>query len=141
MLVMHQGIVSEIDDSRIRLAEVEDVAPAMAGKLKQVYLDDMLYMQAIEVFVEHKQYNLMLSSYESLDFMSLFGNSANVVFCDLGTCDESIDWSQKDISSKVTFKDYSAKAKEGVSYFNDIIIADDKLCVFKNNYVATEVRL
>lgn len=132
MIIFSDGVVREIADERVATIDDFDLRKDIRST-KSVYVDGLLYTHALAVYIEHKQYLTFKENVSPQMITELFGNIGNIIFYDIGTLDAS--------DGKNEFKDYSAKAKEGISYFEDVITPEDRNCTYKENYIEVRVRL
>lgn len=132
MLLLNDGKIQRVSDDRIKTVQYSDYNKELSA-FRDVYIDGLLYMRAVPVYIEHKQYIMLETAVEDSVLLNLFKDQQNVVFIDIGVRDGDND--------REIYKDYSAKAREGISYFNDVITHDDKVCTFKKNYIRMEARL
>ena len=132
MLIYSKEAIYDIDDDRVYIVKKFDLRESLCTKA-MVYIDGLLFAEALEVFIEHKQYKEFSTIVNPKLVEDTFGRGTDVVFYDVGVRDSS--------NGTDEFKDYSAKAKEGISYFEDILTPEDKECLYKENYVKSEVRL
>lgn len=132
MIIFSDGVVREIADERVATIDDFDLRKDIRST-KSVYIDGLLYTHALAVYIEHKQYLTFQENVSPQMITELFSNIGNIIFYDIGTLDAS--------DGKSEFKDYSAKAKEGISYFEDVITPEDRNCTYKENYIEVRVRL
>ena len=132
MIIFNDGVVREIDDERVLTQDDFDLRENIHAT-KSVYIDGILFTKALAVYIEHKQYITFKENANPEFITGMFGEGVNIIFYDIGTKDANSDTNE--------FKDYSAKAKEGISYFEDVITPEDKNCTYKENYIEVEVRL
>ena len=135
LIVYNSSFYGVIDDCRVSIRErVVNGGFMDSIKFNKVYIDGMYFMDALILYVEHKQYKELYNSFSKEDINKLFGQFKSILFIDLGSKGVADDGSEE-------FKDYTAKAREGISYFEDVITQNDKDCVYMNNYMEAEVRL
>ena len=138
MIILHDEEVLNITDDRVKVVPKFDFSDSNGqNRYYDVYIDDALYMSSIALYMEHKQYQIFEASLSEFNIQELFGKYNNIVFIDIGT-KEPVSSSS---SNTEEYRDYSAKGREGISYFDDIIINEDKECLFKRNYMKVGVRL
>lgn len=135
MIVYSNSFYGVIDDCRVSIRETVSNGDSIHSiKFNKVYIDGMYFMDALILYVEHKQYKELYNNFSREDINKLFGQFNSIIFIDLGSKGVADDGSEE-------FKDYTAKAREGISYFEDVITQHDKDCVYMNNYMEAEVRL
>lgn len=135
MIVYNMGLCKVIDDCRVSIRETVDTDDMLHSiKFNKVYIDGMYYMDALILYVEHKQYKDLYCNINNNEIKNFFKQFKSLLLIDLGSKGVANDGSDE-------FKDYTAKAREGISYFEDVITQNDKDCVYMCNYMEAEVRL
>lgn len=113
--------------SKLKLGDINDAIATCS-----VFVDGEFYINAVAVYLEHKQYALFETCYDSVPINEMFKQFGNVIFCDMGVGTD--DWQEIVGSGTVEFNDYTEKAREGISYFEDIVTDEEKSGLFKNMY-------
>lgn len=141
MLLLNDGSFLDIDDDRVKTFPCgERVSSDL--EYYDILVDGELFMRALRVYMEHKQYVLFQSMIKSNpNIKDMWNDECNVVFIDMGFSDKQLDSVNDLASSDMVFKDYTEKVRDGISYFSDIITESEKNGSFKNNYVRVEVLL
>lgn len=135
LIIYTNDFYGVIDDCRVSIRECVSNGNSMDSiKFNKVYIDGMYFMDALILYVEHKQYKELYNNFSKEAINKLFGQFNCILFIDLGSRGVADDGSEE-------FKDYTAKAREGISYFEDVITQHDKDCVYMKNYMEAEVRL
>ena len=142
MLLVHNGVPYVVDDYRVHSEHEVLTDKNSDNQLSyhcSVYVDGIKLMDAIPVYIDHKQYKDFMQNYEMESIKSIFGDNSDLAFYDMGT--KEVKDTDTEDTDTVVYKDYSKKAYEGISYFSDIISDDDRKCTFKQNYKRVGVRL
>jgi len=134
MLLYNKGVYRDVDDERIKIGESQFDESFLNGPRSAIFIDGLKYMDAMLVYIEHKQYKIFRDSVGVNVIAEMFGSDECLLFVDIGSRDQGTHGFEE-------FKDYTAKAKEGINYFEDVITPEDKNCEYKENYIEAEVRL
>lgn len=144
MILYAKNRCFNIDNNRIVLKTDIEVSTNTTTGTRQfyaVYVDGEYFVDAVGIYLEHKQYLAFEKYLESIDISSIFREYDSMIFCDMGVTDEDGDWQSQIGVKKITFNDYTEKGREGICYFSDIIIDSDKRGEFKKNYIRVDVAL
>ena len=140
MLLLKDNNLSEIEDSRVdTVLEMSSVGEECSTY--EIYVDGELYTSGFRVYLEHNQYLAFLSLYKANSNMAVVGFGHDAAIIDMGVPNEKVNWNDDMILTSLKFTDYTEKVKEGISYFSDIIIEDEKNGAFKKNYIKAGVQL
>lgn len=133
MLIWDGSRIRSIMDDRVHMHRYIDFNSDIPVQC-EVFIDGLPFAHAIVVYIEHKKYSELKNVGLTDSALSKYYNYSCVVFIDSGV---------KDISEngEVVMLDYTEKAREGISYFGDVITDEDKSCSFKSKYIAMEVRI
>ena len=134
MLVFEKGKMRNIADERVKLIPNNISLIGNISMTVTVRVDGLDYTNAVVIYVEHKQFKMFMESASEALLTEIFGTDENYVFVNAGL----LDLTQGD---SIEFRDYTAKAREGINYFEDVITPSDRNCDYKDNYIAVEVRL
>lgn len=144
MIIYYNGKFYNIDDDRVELKDELGVDKAISKSAivyYEVYVDDLYFIDAIGVYLEHKQFQKFEKLYNQINVTEVFPDYKNIVFIDLGTSEAGNAWEELIDKKRIIFNDYSEKAKEGICYFSDIAIDSDRNGDYKERYVKVDVRM
>ena len=134
MLVLKEGTLFRISDDRVSLIPSAVKLNTETSRTFDIKVDGLQFISAVPVYLEHVQYKAFHEIITESVLTEMFGTVGNFIFMDIGLHGKGEDGLEE-------FKDYTAKAKEGINYFEDVITPEDKNCEYKDNYIEVEVRI
>lgn len=144
MIIYCSGKFYNVDDDRVKLKDelgVDKSISKSALVYYEVFVDDLYFIDAIGIYLEHKQFLKFEKSYNEINIAEVFPDYKNIVFIDIGTSDVGSAWEELIDKKRIIFNDYSEKANEGICYFSDIAIDSDRNGDYKEKYVKVDVRV